>query len=115
MVSLAWSEIDNLEVAYEYDEPDREPVFSETEIRFNGVGDNGHETFYLSPEMRDFEFCKTACKPYDTAVVAVLCLLAHHTDVRVSSDGDPSDWEAGLAFAKRIEPGCEIPDAVVNP
>lgn len=109
MVSLICSETDDLELAYEYDDPEREPLFSEHEICFNGVRDLGHETFYLSTRGSDFEFCKTARKPYDTAVVAILCLLHHHTGIDVSSDGGPSDWERGLEFARRIEPTCQLP------
>lgn len=44
-------------------------------IAFNGVGDDGHETFYLSREARH-HFVKTLRKPYDTAVACIL-LRAH--------------------------------------
>ena len=37
-------------------------------ISFNGVGDNGHETFILEKKATDFSFCKTAQKPYDIYV-----------------------------------------------
>lgn len=112
MASLIRSETDDLELAYDYANPRREPVFSEHEIRFNGVWDLGHETFYLSTKRSDFEFCKTARKPYDTVVVAILCLLHHHTEIEVSSDGEPSDWERGLEFARLVEPTCQLPPAV---
>lgn len=103
---------DGFKLAFEYDEPEREPVFSENLIRFNGVGDEGHETFVVTPSARDFEFCKTARKPYDTAVVAILCLLHHHTEIEVSSDGVPEDWWRGLEFARRIEPACQLPPKI---
>lgn len=112
VVSLILSETDNLELAFEYDEPEREPVFTEELIRFNGVGDEGLETFVITPGGSDFEFCKTARKPYDTAVVAVLCLLHHHTEIEVSSDGEPEDWERGLEFARRLEPKCQLPPRI---
>ena len=52
-----------------------------THIIFNGIGDDAHETFFLSKDARPFNFkkdyegqdtsfyfCKTAMKPYDIAV-----------------------------------------------
>ena len=38
------------------------------EICFNGVGDNGCETFYLTKKATDFSFCKTREMPYDIYV-----------------------------------------------
>ena len=72
----------------------------EEEVRFNGVGDNGHETFYLSrvqfprynrtDKSKYFNFCKTARKPYDKYVVKVLILMEKYfgDDVEIDSDGD---------------------------
>lgn len=37
-------------------------------ISFNGVGDNGHETFILEKKATDFSFCKTNELPYDIYV-----------------------------------------------
>ena len=82
-------------------------------IRFNGKGEEGHETFMLTPDSQEFNFCKTAQKPYDIVVVAILCLLAHHTSgVTVSSDGGISDWTDGLALAQRVEPACKMPGSI---
>ena len=43
---------------------------------------------------RVFYFCKTAYKPYDFAVVALLVIAKHHLkdDIKVSSDGTDNDW-----------------------
>ena len=38
------------------------------EICFNGVADNGCETFYLTKKATDFSFCKTNELPYDIYV-----------------------------------------------
>ena len=38
------------------------------EICFNGVGDNGCETFYLNNKATSFSFCKTREMPYDIYV-----------------------------------------------
>ena len=83
---------------------DNEPTDSQNlsityeSILCNGIGDDGHETFYLTRKMRnDFEFCKTAQKPYDKYVVAMLIAVAQITDsITVSSDGNQSDWLEGL-------------------
>jgi hypothetical protein len=96
-------------------------VFDNNEIRFNGIGENAHETFsmerkvdtngrftqYLNPESavnaeeapaHVFDFCKTARKPYDIAVVCALIIAKHHfkDDIKVSSDGDiDGEWIEG--------------------
>ena len=83
---------------------DNEPTDSQNlsitydSVLCNGIGDDGHETFYLTRKMRnDFEFCKTAQKPYDKYIVAMLIAVAQITDsISVSSDGDQEDWLEGL-------------------
>lgn len=96
---------------------------SETTIWLNGPDDSRnlhHETFDMprthagiedryenAPEyrknddMRGFDFCKTARKPYDDVVVACLCVLAE-TGLSVSSDGDHDEWEDGRKLAEQI-------------
>ena len=44
-------------------------------IRFNGIDDDGHETFYFDSQDPDGDFCKTARKNYDEPVTKVLMLL----------------------------------------
>lgn len=73
----------------------------------NGIGDDRHEDFTLRERPADvypFNFCKTAAKPYDIAVVASLIVLKHRLgdDISVSSDGGARDWNAGLKLAKRV-------------
>lgn len=75
-------------------------------VHLNGAREHAFEDFCLREhfsENRDFEFCKTASKPYDIVVTAALILLAHYLkySVEVSSDGCPSDWQAGLDLAKQ--------------
>lgn len=94
----------NVPVQFESDNNDP-PVFSPELIRFNGVNDDGHETFLIERDFTDsykvtdkqnrfFSFCKTAYKPYDIAVTACLIVLKHHLGnaINVSSDGDYNDW-----------------------
>lgn len=76
-------------------------------ISFNGDASKGedHETFYLETsavQNGDFEFCKTAYKPYDLMVTAALAVLADRCrGVQVSSDGNNEDWKAGVKFASK--------------
>lgn len=56
-------------------------------IKFNGIGDNGHEDFYLNREAKtpfdktyagqdiSFDFCKTNEKPYDIVVWHLLTFI----------------------------------------
>lgn len=80
-----------------------------------GDSDLAHETFYVprlyQPESwqttengKYFQFCKTARKPYDLAVVACLIRFAYRfgKDVDVSSDGDDVDWEPGLMLCRDL-------------
>ena len=111
------------------------------EIRFNGYGEEGHETFLITKKKRAkrqyeeqeaydrqgaFEFCKTAHKPYDKYVTAVLCAL-YNIEVKewplgdgkimsISSDGNTEDWTEGLFHAVRStrkeEMYCPIRDCL---
>lgn len=112
----------DIPIAYEYDDPDSLPVFSPNLINFDGVGDDRHETFYFprvqAPEgwMRPerpgevFNFCKTAAKPYDTLVCAVLLAAKHQLgdSLRVSSDGTWQEWEEGRALYAQTFPDRPI-------
>lgn len=66
-------------------------------ICFNGAAklEQDHETFYLTQKCnKNFEFCKTARKPYDFLVVAVLILADYYCPncYNISSDGSKDDW-----------------------
>lgn len=90
------------------------PLVDKNTIRFNGVLELGHETFYLEREGCS-EFCKTAQKPYDMAVVAVLCIIGHFASAKVdiASDGDRNDWEQGLKLAiDSTSLDLSIPDTI---
>jgi hypothetical protein len=86
-------------IQYE-DDNDMKPLACRREIRFNGKGEDGHETFYVSPE-NGFGFCKTARKPYDIAVKEVLIALSHFCNFDVSSDGDEEDWNEAIKNLKK--------------
>lgn len=116
-----------VELCWEFDREEKPVEISVTKIRFNGLGDDGHETFYFTrsvppePEYRkgegDFQFTKTARKPYDDAVVA--CLIAFQ-DIAPdaftwSSDGWLHEHGDGLdLFNKACERDLEWSNAEVS-
>jgi len=76
-------------VQREYDDK-RRPVVRKDLICFNGIGDDGAETFYFDPNSSDgFDgFCKTYRRPYDLPVCEVLLVLKHFIPaMELSSDG----------------------------
>ena len=82
--------------------------YTSEKLWFNGIGENGHETFAFmrvadgekgrygkSKSGQDyFMFCKTARKDYDIAVTCALIIAKKHfgDDVNISSDGENADW-----------------------
>lgn len=115
---------------FNMDEP---PMVNDEVIRFNGIGEDGHETFYLAKndtpaewsenQNEVFNFCKTARKPYDKYVTAVLFLAKIHLtdDIRLGSDGYISEWQNGVDlvnekldknYAMIENPVAEYPDSV---
>jgi len=53
---------------------------------------------------RYFEFCKTAYKPYDLAVIICLIIAKHHLakDILLSSDGTLDNWRDGMLICQKI-------------
>jgi hypothetical protein len=100
----------SVKVVREYDRPNERPDILDDEILLNGSGDDGHETFYLTrnvqeaPDYRkgepDFNFCKTARKPYDDVVVAILIATRDIAPDAISwrSDGFLEEHADGLAL-----------------
>jgi hypothetical protein len=103
-------------------------VLTQDTIAFNGVGDEAHESFWIdrvpeapawksadSEKEKFFSFCKTANKPYDPVVVAALCLLDDTGGFhKICSDGNHSDWQAGLELARKVLARAQIPSGVSN-
>lgn len=83
------------------------PQFTEGEFSLNGIDDMSHETFtwkalptqveWRKDEPEIFDFCKTAMKPYDAVVTAILIRAKeiYGSCVSISSDGDWSEWKDG--------------------
>ncbi len=93
----------NIPVQFDWDDSNPHQITQEI-VRFNGVNDDGHETFCLDrifkPLYRDeisngfyFSLCKTEKKPYDKVVVACLYAAKWHfkEDIQLSSDGNKQD------------------------
>lgn len=98
------------------------PEIGRDKIWFNGVAPNGnHETMAVERKREEpypggslgWAFCKTARKPYDKVVTAVLAYLAACCGYEVTSDGEPEDWADGVALAKKALPGLAY--AIVCP
>jgi len=91
-------------VRAEFDRQEMIPEVGENRIKFNGIGEDGHETFIINRrDDSDFEFCKTAGKPYDKIVTAILALGKHHLVIpEISSDGDADDWNEGVDYASKV-------------
>jgi hypothetical protein len=98
-----------------------EPEFTEAFFRFNGNAETGedYETFAWEalPTQQEweaksghgqphdiFDFCKTAHKPYDAVVTAVLirAKVIYGKLVKVRSDGNWSDWQDGRKIYEAV-------------
>ena len=84
--------------------PVEDVTISETQVRFNGVDEDGHETFNLSLQKPGLNFCKTNIKPYDELVCGCLYVakLIFGDSIRVNQDCDPSDDEDIVLKVKSI-------------
>lgn len=85
----------------------------ETAILLNGAEPDAYESFVLDPA-DGWTFCKTARRPYDLSVVAILVLAEHYGILRATSDGEPHEWTAGLALAQTIEASAKLPAGVTD-
>ncbi|HEY0138116.1 MAG TPA: hypothetical protein VGB85_28715, partial [Nannocystis sp.] len=104
------------QIRYEFDAPKKMPVINDKMIRFNGMGDDGHETMMLDREHDpDFRFCKTARKDYDEAVLVLLTLAEHHAPGawKISSDGEEFEWQPAVDWMNTLGMGdFEVPPGV---
>lgn len=60
----------------------------------------------MSTSETGFQFCKTARKPYDTAVTACLLLAKHHfgSAIEITSDGGPEGFNRAFLVLSRVFP-----------
>lgn len=100
----------------------QESYWEDEETKDDKLNDLSHETFclnrkYINPvgytnDDKEWKFActKTARKPYDLMVCAVLILAKFYlVDIKVSSDGDLEDWIPAKEFV-----GEYFPLAVMN-
>ena len=91
--------------------------WNEGRFAFNGYRIESHESFIWQAQPKEpsyksnyidegwsFDFCKTAWKPYDCVVTAILCRAKHYygDSVRIRSDGEWSDWQAGRDLYEEV-------------
>lgn len=72
-------------------------------LAIDGDGKDAYETFYLTPRSTSLDFCKTARKPYDDIVVAVLQYAESEGLLRWRSDGGSDDHEGGIELLHNVE------------
>ena len=77
---------------------------SDTLVRFNGVDEDSHETFYFSINKGGFNFCKTNLKPYDEIVCGCLYIaeLIFGDDIKISGDSDSLEDKDIITKVKSI-------------
>jgi hypothetical protein len=87
--SICQALIDNMNISLE------DVTVNETQVRFNGVDEDGHETFNFSLNKPTFNFCKTNTKPYDEVVCGCLYVakLIFGDSIRVNQDCEPEEDE----------------------
>ena len=77
-------------------------VWQDIEDTKKGHETLGHETFEIQRQVkeREYNFCKTARKPYDLMVCTCLILLKWYFKdlVSISSDGGMKDWQPAFDF-----------------
>ena len=96
-----------------------ESCFAGTQLKSRACnGDCSYETFffprvlpekmYRQPYSSDptlmFSCCKTAFRPYDIAVTALLIIAKHHLlgDILVRSDGEDAHWMEAKALCQQV-------------
>jgi len=71
-------------------------------IFLNGVDEDSHETFVIDRNSTRWNCCKTARKPYDKLVTAILIAARYDfgDNFSLSSDGVWHEWEEGCNLIK---------------
>lgn len=84
--------------------PLEDVTVSERQVRFNGVDEDGHETFNFCLKKNEFNFCKTDTKPYDEVVCGCLYIakLIFGDNIRVNQDCLPEEDEPYVVRVKSI-------------
>ena len=65
----------------DFENPNIPPVFNSHKIHFNGTHGDAHEDFFIDfKSTTNFNFCKTARKPYDFVASLVLISCANNIE-----------------------------------
>ena len=100
------------------DEPEAEPIFAPTEIRFHAT-EYACDDFRFRPDRSEstqtaYGHCNTDMMPYDQLVAATMLVMKYHLgdDVAIKSDGDhrSSTWSAAVNLYLRTFPDREVPN-----
>ena len=85
-------------------------IFNKEEVWFNGDTKRGleHETFWTEPNLDEWQFCKTARKPYDLLVCAVLIAAKNILGYEVTSNGNLEDWKQAIDLYSEVIYGESI-------
>lgn len=102
---------------------EEKPVCDEKEICFNGKGDKGYESFFLTPKTKNYHFIKVGAwqsNEYDIVVCIVLLLLKVHYGDKfyLNSDNfcppkeDAKVWFRAIKYVNTIfkEPKVRLED-----
>lgn len=83
-----------------------DPIFTETQLSFNGVEELAGETFSIEREGTPGIYsCKTEGLPYDAAVRCCLLILRHYVpeEIEISDDGrDKDKWINAQDFVNEV-------------
>jgi hypothetical protein len=94
-------------------------IINDNRVNMNGDKTYGlnHETFYLEKDYKDFNFCKTAHKPYDLAVCSLLLLAHEHMPghYNIHSDGNLDEWKEAMELnANLLGRAYKLPESIDN-
>jgi hypothetical protein len=85
--------------------------FTPNGFSLNGDDSKGldHEGFGISLGENEWNFCKTARKPYDIAVCVILLAMKYQTkSIEVSSDGNMEEWADAINLFQQIFPDRNV-------
>ncbi len=77
---------------------------NERNVKFNGVDDDAHETFFFNISKSGFNFCKTNAKPYDVVVSGCLYIakLLFSDSIKINQDCDELEDTDNIRLVKSI-------------
>jgi hypothetical protein len=73
-------------------------------VHINGISYGAHEDFVISSDDVGYDLCKTAQKPYDTVVTAILihAKKVFGDEILITSDGAWHEWDSGRLLYETV-------------